>query len=178
MWTTVPGVLDGVESRLHSLDQLMLKYGDSLARVLEHRTALMTEKEELEEVEDRLGAAAAAAAAALGDFDAAADRLDEARRKAGARLARSVEEVLARLGMAGTHMEFRWQPRIDERSPLVRDGRGVAFDAGGVEECELLIAANPGEEPRSMARIASGVSSRESTSPSERCSGRRAPEAP
>jgi len=38
----------------------------------------------------------------------------------------------------------------------VREGRGVAFDSGGVDECELLIAANPGEEPRPMARIASG----------------------
>jgi DNA repair protein RecN (Recombination protein N) len=32
----------------------------------------------------------------------------------------------------------------------------VAFDADGVNECVLLIAANPGEEPRPMARIASG----------------------
>ncbi|MCJ7754308.1 MAG: DNA repair protein RecN, partial [Thermoanaerobaculales bacterium] len=30
------------------------------------------------------------------------------------------------------------------------------FGADGVEECALLIAANPGEEPRPMARIASG----------------------
>ncbi len=151
-----PGVLDGVESRLHSLDQLMLKYGEPLGRVLEHRTALISEKDQLEEVEDRLAAAAAAAAAALGDFDAAAGRLDEARRESGVRLARSVEEVLARLSMDGTRMEFRWQPRIDDHSPLARNDQGVAFDAGGVEECELLIAANPGEEPRSMARIASG----------------------
>ena len=150
------GALDGVESRLHSLDQLMLKYGEPLGRVLEHRTALITEKDRLEEVEDRLEAAAAAAAAALGDFDTVAERLDEARRKAGTRLARSVEDVLARLNMAGTLMEFRWQPRIDDHSPLMRDGRGVAFDVGGVDECELLIAANPGEEPRPMARIASG----------------------
>ena len=151
-----PGALDGVESRLHGLDQLMLKYGEPLGRVFEHRTALISEKDQLEEVEDRLGAAAAAAAAALGDFDVAAGRLDEARREAGTRLARSVEEVLVRLNMAGTHLEFRWQPRIDDHSPLVRDGHGIAFDAGGVEECELLIAANPGEEPRPMARIASG----------------------
>jgi len=151
-----PGVLDGVESRLHSLDQLMLKYGEPLGCVLEHRIALISEKDQLEEVEDRLEAAAAAAAAALGDFEAAAGRLDEARREAGIRLARSVEEVLARLNMAGTHLEFRWQPRIDDHSPLVREGRGVAFDSGGVDECELLIAANPGEEPRPMARIASG----------------------
>jgi DNA repair protein RecN (Recombination protein N) len=32
----------------------------------------------------------------------------------------------------------------------------VGFEVDGVEECVLLIAANPGEEPRPMARIASG----------------------
>jgi DNA repair protein RecN (Recombination protein N) len=58
--------------------------------------------------------------------------------------------------MAGTRLEFDWRVRPDETSPLERDGLRVAFDAQGVEECELLIAANPGEEPRAMARIASG----------------------
>lgn len=151
-----PSALDDVESRLHALDQLMLKYGEPLGRVIEHRAELIVERTRLEEVEDRLETAAAAAAAALDVFAAAADRLDRARHEAGAKLARSVQEVLARLNMAGTHLEFRWRPRIDDDSPLARDGVGVAFDADGVEECELLIAANPGEEPRPMARIASG----------------------
>ncbi len=151
-----PGALDGVESRLHRLDQLMLKYGEPLGRVLEHRAALVVENAELEEVEDRLETAAAAAATALEDFADAARRLDEVRHEAGLRLARSVEGVLARLNMAGTHLEFRWLARNEDHSPLLRDGRGVVFDSGGVEECELLIAANPGEEPRPMARIASG----------------------
>jgi DNA repair protein RecN (Recombination protein N) len=151
-----PGELDGVESRLHALDQLMLKYGEPLAKVLEHREALVVERQRLEEVEDRLEAAVADAEAALGGFADAAERLDEARRNAGAELARSVERVLGRLNMEGTRLEFRWQPRVDHDSPLVRNGVGVAFDRGGVEECELLIAANPGEEPRPMARIASG----------------------
>lgn len=151
-----PGALDGVESRLHSLDQLMLKYGEPLGRVFEHRTALLAEKSQLEEVEDRLESAKAVAADALEAYADAAQRLDGARREAGARLTRSVEEVLARLNMAGTHLDFCWQSRDDDHSPLRRDGRPVAFDAGGVEVCELLIAANPGETPRPMARIASG----------------------
>lgn len=151
-----PGELDVVESRLHALDQLMLKYGEPIGKVIEHRTELVVERTRLEEVEDRLEAAAVAAAAALEVFAGAADRLDRVRREAGEKLARSVAEVLARLNMAGTHLEFRWRPRVDDHSPLVRDGAGVAFDAGGVEECDLLIAANPGEEPRPMARIASG----------------------
>ena len=150
------GELDDVESRLHSLDQLMLKYGEPLGKVLEHRVALAAEKGRLEEVEDRLEVAATAAAAALADFAEAGVRLDRVRHEAGAKLARLVEDVLARLNMAGTQLEFRWQPRLDDHSPLVRGGVGVAFDAAGVEECELLIAANPGEELRPMARIASG----------------------
>jgi DNA repair protein RecN (Recombination protein N) len=64
--------------------------------------------------------------------------------------------VLAQLNMAGTSLRFDWRPRPDPSSPLVRDGESVAFDAAGVDQCELLIAANPGEEPRPMARIASG----------------------
>jgi DNA repair protein RecN (Recombination protein N) len=148
--------LDRLESRLHALDQLMLKYGEPLAEVLEHRQRLLGERARLEDVEDRLGAAATAADQALRRYDEAARELDRERRMAADELARSVEEVLARLNMAGTELSFRWQPREDASSPLVRDGVAVAFDADGVEECELLIAANPGEEPRSMARIASG----------------------
>jgi DNA repair protein RecN (Recombination protein N) len=58
--------------------------------------------------------------------------------------------------MSGTRLEFSWRARCDPSSALLRDGEGVAFGADGVEECELLIAANPGEELRPMARIASG----------------------
>lgn len=151
-----PGELDAVESRLHRLDQLMLKYGEPLSKVVDHRAALHDERSHLEAVEDELGEAAEAAACALSDYDEAARRLDAARQRAGVTLARSVEEVLARLNMAGTRLEFAWQPRRDDASPLVRGGVRVAFDGDGVDECELLIAANPGETPRPMARIASG----------------------
>jgi len=151
-----PGELDDVESRLHSLEKLMLKYGEPLDKVFEHRIALVAEKDRLEEVEDRLETAVGATIAALDNFAEVGERLDGTRHQAGAKLARAVEAVLARLNMVGTRLEFRWQPRVDDQSPLIREGEGVAFSAEGVEECELLIAANPGEEPRPMARIASG----------------------
>ena len=151
-----PAELDRVETRLHRLDQLMLKYGAPLERVFDHRSTLLAERHELAGVEDRLEAAVAGAAAALATYDAAARRLDLARSRAGAELATAIEEVLGRLNMSGTTVRFDWQPRPDDRSPLVRDGAGVAFDADGVELCELLVAANPGEELKPMARVASG----------------------
>jgi len=151
-----PQELEAVESRLHALDQLMLKYGSTLDDVLTHRERLIRELEELESVEERVGQAESAAKEALAGYDHRAAALDHARRQSGAALATAVEAVLARLAMEGARLEFRWQPRPDAASPLVRDGQPVAFDEDGVEECELLMAANPGEELRPMARIASG----------------------
>jgi len=151
-----PSELEEVESRLHILDQLMLKYGSTLDDVLVHREGLVRERKELESVEERLEEAESAAMEALAAYDQSAAGLDRFRRKAAAELVAAVEEVLARLAMGGTRLEFVWQVRADADSPLERGGRGVAFDADGVEECELLIAANPGEELRPMARIASG----------------------
>jgi len=151
-----PGELESAESRLHALEQLMLKYGSTLSDVLAHRDTLVRERLDLESVEERLDQAEASTARALAEFDSSASALDAARSIAGDALAIAVEEVLARLAMDGTRLEFLWQPRADASSPLARDGESVAFDASGVNECELLIAANPGEEPRPMARIASG----------------------
>jgi DNA repair protein RecN (Recombination protein N) len=151
-----PGELDALESRLHVLEQLMLKYGSSLDEVHEHRRRLLAERRDLEGVEDRLGDAIEEAAEALADFDRAAGDLHAARVSVGRRLASEVETVLARLEMAGTRIAFEWRTRTETGSPLQRDGAPVAFDADGVEECEVVIAANPGEELRPMAKIASG----------------------
>jgi DNA repair protein RecN (Recombination protein N) len=151
-----PSELEGLESRLHRLDQLMLKYGSPIEAVLSHRARLGAERDELRQVEDRLGAAEEETRTVLSSYDAVAAKLDQERHTAGQALLAEVQEVLERLNMGGTRLEFAWRLRHDERSELKRDGTAVAFDAEGVEECELLIAANPGEEPRPMAQIASG----------------------
>jgi DNA repair protein RecN (Recombination protein N) len=124
--------------------------------VARHRERLVAERDELRQVEDRLGVAEAEADAALGEFDRAAAELDAAREAAGGGLVAEVEQLLGTLNMGGTRLEFEWRPRPDQGSPLSRGGQAVAFDAGGVEECRLMIATNPGEESRPMARIASG----------------------
>jgi DNA repair protein RecN (Recombination protein N) len=134
----------------------MLKYGSPLSTVIAHRQALLEERRELDDVADRVTAAEQAAAEALESYDRTARALDGSRRKAGAAMLDEVARVLEQLNMEGTRLEFEWAPRPDAASPLERDGERVAFDADGVEQCELLIAANPGETPRPMSRIASG----------------------
>ena len=151
-----PGDLDAVESRLHGLEQLMLKYGSPLEAVLEHRETLLAERATLLEIEDHLEAARREEEKALAAYDGAAARLDAARREAGVELLDAVTTVLGRLAMAGTRLELRWAAVPEPDSPLLRDGTPVRFGPEGVEECEILLAANPGEAPRPLGRIASG----------------------
>ena len=151
-----PRELESVESRLHALETLMLKYGEPIEAVLEHRERLLKERAGLEAVEEDLAAARAAAQEALEAYDRAARALQAARAAAGRELLTELAAVLESLAMGATRLEFAWSATPREGSPLERDGVPVAFDADGVEQCELLIAPNRGEALRSMARIASG----------------------
>ena len=151
-----PAELEEVESRLHALEQIMLKYGGTLEEVLDHCKSLREERKELEKVEDLLEKSRRDTAAALGVFDAAARRLHEERLEASKLMAHEISRILKRLDMAGTRLDFRWMLRPDGTSPLIRDGRPVAFGPDGVEEVELLLAANEGEDLRPLAKVASG----------------------
>ena len=151
-----PAELESIETRLHRLEQLMLKYGSPIDAVLQHRERLIAQREELLSVEDRLREAYQRRDAALDAYDRAARELDAARTQAGKRLLKAATSILNRLNMEGTKLDLRWFCREDPDSALKRDGRRVRFDAGGVAECELQIAPNPGEELRPMATIASG----------------------
>ena len=81
----------------------------------------------------------------------AAQRLSEARRAAGDRLAAEIERQLKDLHMAHTrfHVELRRAERGKDE-----EVRGVY--AQGWDEAEFLISPNPGEPLRSLAKIASG----------------------
>ena len=75
-------------------------------------------------------------------FDAAR-ALSSARREAARRLSELVEEQLADLAMAKARFEVSFSEALE---PTER----------GLDEVEFLFSANPGEEPRPLARIASG----------------------
>ncbi len=150
------GDLEAVESRLHLLEQLMYKYGSPIDKVIEHRRVLENERQQLATIEDDLDAALQIEKDRLDAYATIATKLDASRNRSATKLTASVESVLGRLAMEGTRLEFRWYEVPDSGSPLERHGNSIAFTTDGIEECELFFAANRGEDPRPMARVASG----------------------
>ncbi len=150
-----PARLAQVEERLELIYNLKRKYGDSIEEILAFAERAQAELENITHAEERIAELEAEEERLLHEIGELGRRLSEARRAAGERLARAVEQELADLRMehARFGVDIRWQD--DPEGAYVGDRR-VAFDATGLDRVEFLISANPGEPLRPLARVASG----------------------
>jgi DNA repair protein RecN (Recombination protein N) len=78
------------------------------------------------------------------DYRSAARRLTEARTLAAGHLGSSITELMQSLGMAGGRFAVGLAPSETE------------FSEHGSDDVEFLVSANPGQAPKSLAKVASG----------------------
>jgi len=138
-----PQRLQEVDDRLALLAGLKRKYSPSLEGVLDYLEKTRRERQNLDCLEESREDLEIRLAAARSELNAAAAKLTRGREAAGRRMQDAVEGHLADLEMAGTRFEVRFHPLEDP-------------DSGGGELVEFYLAPNPGEEPKPLARIASG----------------------
>ncbi len=150
-----PDELAAVDDRLELLRLLKRKYGESLEAVLRSRHEAVEELARLEASSTRVGDLAPAIAALEQDLAGRCARLSELRREAARRFEDSIERELQLLDMKRARLmaEFAAAPDPDG---LPVGGERLAFTPSGVDRMEFLLAPNPGEAPRPLARIASG----------------------
>ncbi len=86
-------------------------------------------------------------------FCGTARALSRERAEAAARFARALEGTLAELAMEHASFEVRLE-RAD--TPLATNGTEQGWTERGIDRAECYLSANPGEDPRPLARIASG----------------------
>jgi DNA repair protein RecN (Recombination protein N) len=151
-----PSRLAEIEDRLSTVERLGRKYGPSCREVLERCRSLRAELDELElDAEDR-DQLTAEAETALAEYRDAALELSASRAAWGRTLAERVRGELTELALAEAVLEVRTERRARAASPLVAEGESIDFGTSGIDQVTFLFAPNPGEEPRPLARIASG----------------------
>jgi DNA repair protein RecN (Recombination protein N) len=153
-----PTELARLEERLSAIYGLERRYGDDENAVIAHGERAAAEAERLRGLEAERDVRRAEEARLLEAVAAAADALSRARSDASRELARDVGGVLVPLGFPEGVFDVRLgRLPADENEPAVElDGDALAFDATGVDEVIFMLAPNPGEPPRPLARIASG----------------------
>jgi DNA repair protein RecN (Recombination protein N) len=151
-----PARLDFIEERLALLERLCRKHGGSSAAVLARRAEIEVELAELEGDAENRDELEAKATVALAEYRQAALALSQARAAWGAALVERIEGELKDLGLARARLAVSLERRRREGSPLVLGGEEVDLGRDGVDQVVFLFAPNPGEEPRPLAKIASG----------------------
>ena len=145
--------LEELEERLHRINRLKRKYGDSLARVLAYRASIETELQSLNVSEEEMGELRAQEESLRGKYRAAAGALSKSRRALAKIFEREVLGHLRGLAMERTRLEVGF---IDAESGDATNGDAANGDAEGTDKIEFLFSANPGQPLRGLARIASG----------------------
>ncbi|MET0153306.1 MAG: DNA repair protein RecN [Candidatus Binatia bacterium] len=138
-----PDRLEEVDDRLVEIGKLKRKYGDSIDAVLAFHDDAARELADLDLGEEGLAALEAEAAEAEKAARATAAALSKSRRAAAKRLEGRVRGELGELGMK----DARFEVRFADEAPL---------SAGGADAVEFFFSADAGEEPRALARVASG----------------------
>jgi len=150
-----PERLAEVEERLSAISRLKRKYGDSLADVIDHGQLAREELESMTGAGRRVDELEGRSAALSEELGSCASKLSAMRCEIAAELEKEVSRELRDLSMP--HAVFKVDVgRKRDGHEIVVDGTPVVIGPDGFDDVEFLFSANPGEEPRPLARIASG----------------------
>jgi DNA repair protein RecN (Recombination protein N) len=148
-----PERLDLVQQRLSDLERLLRKYGGTIPEILAFAERSERDLEALVSHADISRALEEQLAQETSQYLAVAGRLSAKRRRDAARLEREVRKEFAALAMEKMELAVRFSQREPERW----SGRlPASYGPFGLDQIELMIAPNKGEEMRPLMRIASG----------------------
>jgi DNA repair protein RecN (Recombination protein N) len=158
-----PARLDKVVERIDLIQRLKRKHGvESVEALLQKADEMRQEVDTLQNAEQRTKELETKLEAAERQAFQVARDLSQKRREAAATLRERIEAELADLNMEDTRFLVDIQPPemppedVDLASEDDRDERSLTLSETGFDDVEFLIAPNVGEEPRPLAKIASG----------------------
>ena len=137
-----PSELEDIDERLDLLYRLSKKYGDTEEEMLEYLEKARVELDNIAFSEERVKELQKQEKEALAETETAACKLTESRKTAGEKLSNAI----------CSELEFLDMPNVR----FVVKCNDIGLTENGKDEIEFLISANAGEEPKPLAKIASG----------------------
>lgn len=140
-----PAHFDALDERLQRLHTLARKHRVGMDELINVRSHIERELTQLENAGERLAGLQAEISQAAQTWQKAAEKLGSARQRAATTLASAVLAIIRELGMG----------KADFLIQLVEQDKTTP-DPQGAERVEFMIAANPGQPPKPLRKVASG----------------------
>ncbi len=151
-----PRRLEQVEERLDLLHRLERKYGGDIAAVIAFGAKARADLETISTATEKITELEAKESILLKELAEHASKLSEQRKKAATTLAKGIETELDDLKMSSAQFSVDFQTKPDPSGLPLGNNQYVAFDQTGFDRCEFLVAPNPGEGLKPLAKVASG----------------------
>jgi DNA repair protein RecN (Recombination protein N) len=153
-----PNRLDQLRARQNKLNSLQKKYQRSIPELIEYLHEIKKELELAENFDLEIEKLQSTIDDKADELSQKAEDLHHAREKVGQKLSRQIEEELSKLGIPHANFEVRvdWIFTSEEEGWITVDGQPVECTQQGCDEIRLYISTNKGEEPKPLAKIASG----------------------
>ena len=151
-----PKRLDDVEERLDLIHSLTRKYGGAIPAVIAYGADARKQLETITGAADRINELEMQEAKLLEKLSKQGTALSEKRKSASLEMGKGIESELNDLKMQSARFNVDFQTKPDLNGIPMQDGKRIAFDQNGFDRVEFLIAPNPGEGLKPLAKIASG----------------------
>ncbi|MBK9779734.1 MAG: DNA repair protein RecN [Anaerolineales bacterium] len=151
-----PKRLDDVEERLDLIHSLVRKYGGSIPAVISYGADAKKQLDTITGAADRIAELEMQEAKLLEKLSKQGGTLSEKRKSAAETMGKGIELELDDLRMASAQFGVDFQTKPDPNGVPSADGTRLAFDQNGLDRVEFLVAPNPGEGLKPLAKVASG----------------------
>lgn len=151
-----PKRLDEVEERLDLIHSLTRKYGGNIPAVITYGADAKKQLETITGAADKIIELEMQEAKLLEKLSKQGLTLSEKRKAAAQTMGKGVETELDDLRMASAQFGVDFQTKPDPNGIPLADGTRLGFDQNGIDRVEFLVAPNPGEGLKPLAKIASG----------------------
>ena len=151
-----PEALAQIEERLDEIAKLKRKYGQDIPAILQYAAKIREELAAIEDQTARRETLTQKLRSLEEELTQAATALSVLRKVTARKLESTVSKELAEVNMAKTLFQVEIGRTVEQKNGIPVNGEKVAVTKDGIDQIQFLVAPNPGEGLRPLAKIASG----------------------
>lgn len=136
------GTLETVEDRIHLINSLKRKYGDSISDILDKRDEIESEVNNIVHFDEHVKDLTDQSEKIMDQLLKHANTLSKKRKLSAKKLTAQLEKELKEVGIKGGNFHIQFNDK--------------EISSNGIDNISFLFSANPDENPRPLTKVASG----------------------
>ncbi len=134
--------LEVIEDRIHLINSLKRKYGDTIEQIIQKRDEIEQEVSNIENYDERVRLLSEESEKVMGELLQLARTLSKTRKQSSKKLSEMLEQELKEVGIKGGKFHIQFNDKV--------------ISSSGIDAVSFLFSANPGEDPKPLNKVASG----------------------